>query len=117
MRLSISSKASNQHFLYSHLTLKALVLNHLHESHEMLHRDISPNNLLLIRPSLEGGKRSGMLIDFDYAALIQFTGPRTISTGFRTVRLTDANELFDLLILDRSGYTTFYGYRSHASSR
>ena len=80
---------SNQYLLYSHLTLGALVLKHLHEHHKMLHRDISPNNLLLIRPGLEGAVRSGMLIDFDYAAMIQAQGPRTISTGFRTVRLID----------------------------
>ena len=96
--------------------MEALVLKHLHERHKMLHRDISPNNLLLIRPSLEGGTRSGMLIDFDYAALIQATGPRAISNGFRTVRLIDTYVQFDILILDHSGYTTFYGYRSHASS-
>jgi hypothetical protein len=62
------------------------VLKRLHESHKMLHRDISPNNLLLIHPIQEGGGRSGMLIDFDYAALTQTLGPRAISTGFRTVR-------------------------------
>ena len=62
------------------------MLKHLHEHHQMLHRDISPNNLLLIHLILAGGVRSGMLIDFDYAALTQALGPRAISTGFRTVR-------------------------------
>ena len=63
------------------------MLKHLYENHMMLHRDISPNNLLLIRPSVEGGVCSGMLIDFDYAAFTQPYNPRPISTGFRTVRL------------------------------
>ena len=81
----------------------------------MLHRDISPTNLLLIRPSVEGGVRNGMLIDFDYAALIQAIGPRSISNSFRTVCLFYIYVQFDLLILNHSGYTTFYGARSHAS--
>jgi hypothetical protein len=89
--------------------LEALVLKHLHERHQMLHRDISPNNLLLIRPSVEGGVRSGMLIDFDYAALTQALGSRLISNGFRTVRIFDTYVHFDLLILHHSGYTAFYG--------
>lgn len=83
----------------------------------MLHRDISPNNLLLIQPSLEGGVCRGMLIDFDYAAMTQSLGSRAISAGFRTVRLIDTYVQSDLLMLDYSGYTTFHGYRSHASSR
>jgi serine/threonine protein kinase len=68
----------------------------------MLHRDISPNNLLLIRPNLEGGLRSGMLIDFDYAALILAQGSRTISNGFRTVRLIDT---FHVLIRFTNNWT------------
>jgi serine/threonine protein kinase len=49
----------------------------------MLHRDISPNNLMLVRPS--PAKQAGLLIDFDYGALLD--DARTISPGFRTVRL------------------------------
>ncbi|KAF8808704.1 hypothetical protein BYT27DRAFT_7337683 [Phlegmacium glaucopus] len=60
------------------------VLKCLYERHQMLHRDISPNNLMLIRPNLEGEVRHGLLIDFDYAALIKALGSRAISAGFRT---------------------------------
>jgi serine/threonine protein kinase len=88
LQLSTLLEASNQFYIYSHLTLEVLVLKHLHERYQILHRDISPNNLLLIRPNVEGGARSGMLIDFDYAALTQAIGPRSISNGFRTVCLS-----------------------------
>jgi serine/threonine protein kinase len=75
------------------------VLKHLHEHHQMLHRDISPNNLLLIRPNAEGGERSGMLIDFDYAALIQALSLSIDFNGFRTVRLIDTFHVSMLLLI------------------
>jgi hypothetical protein len=84
----------------------------------MLHRDISPNNLMLVHcdAAHEGEKVvwRGLLIDFDYAALL---GERVVSTGFRTVRLIGIFFQFDSLILHHSGYTSFHGYQSYSSSR
>jgi serine/threonine protein kinase len=65
----------------------------------MLHRDISPNNLMLVHS--EGDElRKGLLIDFDYAALLELLGQRVVSSGFRTVRLIGLILFqFDLLML------------------
>jgi serine/threonine protein kinase len=85
----------------------------------MLHRDISPNNLMLVHSDGENESvlRRGLLIDFDYAAILEELGERVVSAGFRTVRLIGTLFQFDLLILHHSGYTAFHGYRPHASSR
>lgn len=65
------------------------MLDHLSQRYRMLHRDISPNNLMLIRP--DAGQRAGLLIDFDYAALLDSTSSHSVSDGFRTVRLIDTS--------------------------
>lgn len=44
--------------------------------------------------------RKGLLIDFDYAALLELLGQRVVSSGFRTVRLIGLILFqFDLLML------------------
>ena len=58
--------------------------------------------------------RKGLLIDFDYAAMLDEPGERGVSAGFRTVRLIIILFQFDLLI-HHSGYTSFHGCRSHDS--
>jgi hypothetical protein len=53
--------------------------------------------------------RRGLLIDFDYAAILEELGERVVSAGVRTVRLISILFQFDLLILHHSGYATFHG--------
>jgi hypothetical protein len=67
---------------------------------------------MLTQPNVEGPGQvcAGLLIDFDYAALIRARGSRAISAGFRTVHFIYTLFQFDLLILHHLGYTTFYGY-------
>jgi Fungal protein kinase len=59
-----------------------LVLQRLHQEHKILHRDISLNNIMLVRDN-DGNFECGLLIDFDYAALIRDDGG--FSDGMRTV--------------------------------
>jgi serine/threonine protein kinase len=69
------------------LTNKFLVLVVLSTEANILHRDISPHNILFVRD--EDGKANALLIDFDYAVMEmlregQKEGLR-VSHGFRTV--------------------------------
>lgn len=58
-----------------------LVLRILHDVVHVLHRDISPNNILFVN---DQGKAKCLLIDFDYAVSV---GKRQLAShGFRTVR-------------------------------
>jgi serine/threonine protein kinase len=63
-----------------------LVLQHLHQAHQVLHQDISPNNIMLVRHSDDKQTfECGLLIDFDFAAVLEGTSS---SEGFRTVCLS-----------------------------
>jgi hypothetical protein len=52
---------------------------------------------MLVQPEGETAARRGLLIDFDYAALVETAGERVISTGFRTVRPLARRFKFDYL--------------------
>lgn len=53
--------------------------------------------MMLVQPEGETAARRGLLIDFDYAALVETAGERVISTGFRTVRPLARRFKFDYL--------------------
>lgn len=66
---------------YLKVDVGILVLQFLHDSAKVLHRDISPNNILYVYD--ESGKAKCLLIDFDYAATVGRV--QQASHGFRTV--------------------------------
>ena len=65
----------------------ALVLRALVANKGLVHRDISYNNILLCEPQVMDNKEEdchhGLLIDFEYAALL--ATPQSTSPGQRTV--------------------------------
>ena len=85
------------------------VLNYLKTQVRILHRDISPNNILLVRDAT--GVARCLLIDFDYA--VYLNAALKASCGFRTV----SNSLFSMLrqysMSNHLGYPSIHGHRDH----
>jgi serine/threonine protein kinase len=83
-----------------------IVLDYLFVNMKVLHRDISPNNILLVRGG--DGAAHCLLIDYDYATTVKTTSEQQVSHGFRTV-CTSIPLRNDTLASNFSGDPTIHG--------
>jgi serine/threonine protein kinase len=91
------------------MLIKNQVLTILCHDAQILHRDISPNNIMLIRDN-DGKVLHVLLIDFDYASTLDSKNEQSDTPDhFRTVG--PFSFALPRRFILRIGNTTFYGHR------